>query len=154
MWRNKEAEGLDQWLRDRNAGVSAHERAGFYGLDLYSMGTSLRALIEYLERVDPKKVEVAMRRYSCLEPWAEQPQESGRAALHGEVESCEVEMFKMLRDFLAKRLHYPKLNDDGKISIVLSRTQRGWQTLKHAIKQCITRDQTRTICEMHTCSIH
>lgn len=61
MWRNKEVQGLVEWLRDRNAGVWGNERAGFYGLHLYSMGTSLRAVIEYLECVDPKKAKVAKR---------------------------------------------------------------------------------------------
>ena len=113
MWRNKEVQGLVEWLRDRNAGVSANERAGFYGLDIYSMGTSLRAVVEYLEGVDPKKAKVAKRRYSCLEPWVEEPHEYGRAALRGDLEPCEVEVIKMLRDFLAKRLEYSERNDDG-----------------------------------------
>lgn len=113
MWRNKEVQGLVEWLRNRNAGVSANERAGSYGPDLYSMGTSLRAVIEYLERVDPKKAKVAKRRYLCLEPWVEEPHEYDRAPLRGDLEPCEVEVIKMLRDLFAKRLEYCERNDDG-----------------------------------------
>lgn len=113
MWRNKEVQGLVEWLRDRNAGVEPPRRAGFYGLDLYSMGASLRAVIDYLEHVAPKKAQVAKRRYACLEPWATEPQDYGLAALRGELESCEANVLKMLRDLLAKRIEYAERNDDG-----------------------------------------
>jgi erythromycin esterase-like protein len=30
------------------------ERAGVYGLDLYNLSASLRAVLDYLDRVDPR----------------------------------------------------------------------------------------------------
>ena len=56
MWRNRETLELVEWLRAYNAEVREPERrAGFYGLDLYSLFTSIQAVIEYLDRVDPAR---------------------------------------------------------------------------------------------------
>jgi erythromycin esterase-like protein len=44
------------------------ERVAFHGLDLYSMYTSIAAVLEYLDRVDPKTAQLARTRYACLTP--------------------------------------------------------------------------------------
>lgn len=68
MWRNREVERFVEWLRDRNASITAPAlAAGFYGLDLYSLHTSVEEVIRYLERKDPTAAEVARRRYRCLD---------------------------------------------------------------------------------------
>ena len=113
MWRNKETQALVEWLRDRNAKLPYERRAGFYGLDLYSLGASLRAVIEYLDRVDPKKADVARRRYGCLEPWVDEPSEYGLANLRGELADCEGKVIRMLQDLLTKRLDYSAVKGDG-----------------------------------------
>lgn len=51
MWRNTVVLGFVEWLREFNA--SSERKAGFYGLDLYSMYSSMEAVVNYLERVDP-----------------------------------------------------------------------------------------------------
>ena len=51
MWRNTEVQEFVDWLREHNADKSPKERVSFNGLDLYSMGASTRAVVEYLERV-------------------------------------------------------------------------------------------------------
>lgn len=51
MWRNADVLELVGWLRARNDGVEhASRRAGFYGLDLYSLYESIEAVVGYLER--------------------------------------------------------------------------------------------------------
>lgn len=51
MWRNAEMQEFVDWLRAHNADRPLGDRVSFNGLDLYSMGASTRAVVEYLERV-------------------------------------------------------------------------------------------------------
>jgi protein-L-isoaspartate(D-aspartate) O-methyltransferase len=54
MWRNREVREFVDWLRARNADVDPGARVAFHGLDLYSLYSSIRSVLEYLDRVDPK----------------------------------------------------------------------------------------------------
>src|SRR5207253_3043426 len=69
MWRNTDVDAFVGWLRDYNGARPAEAQAGFYGLDLYNLNSSIRAVIDYLERVDPAAASVARERYACLTPW-------------------------------------------------------------------------------------
>jgi erythromycin esterase-like protein len=82
MWRNTDVEAFLLWLRRHNTARPMEQRAGFYGLDLYNLSASMRAVIDYLERIDPEMAKVARRRYGCLTPWQESPQTYGREALY------------------------------------------------------------------------
>lgn len=53
MWANREVAEFAEWLRDFNARRGDSARAGFYGLDVYSLWDSMREVISYLNRVDP-----------------------------------------------------------------------------------------------------
>ena len=53
MWRNKEVDSFIRWMRRHNEGRAHEQMAGFYGLDLYNMGASMRAVIDFLEEQDP-----------------------------------------------------------------------------------------------------
>jgi protein-L-isoaspartate(D-aspartate) O-methyltransferase len=104
MWRNQEVLDFIHWLRDFNlAKRSPERRAGFYGLDLYSLFTSIHCVLNYLDRVDPPAAAVARVRYGCLTPWEADPATYGRAALTGKYRSCEVEVVRMLQDLLRRR---------------------------------------------------
>lgn len=107
MWRNQETLAFLAWLRNANArrfGDAA--QVGVYGLDLYSMFTSIRAVLEYLESVDPAAAQVARQRYGCLTPWEHDPAAYGGAAIRGRYRVCEADAVGILRDLLAKRLEY------------------------------------------------
>jgi protein-L-isoaspartate(D-aspartate) O-methyltransferase len=106
MWRNREVDAFVRWLRDCNAGRHASEQAGFFGLDLYSLQRSIRAVIDYLDRVDPDAAQVARRRYGCLAPWAQEPAQYGRMALSTGYAMCEKAVVQMLRELLEHRLSY------------------------------------------------
>ena len=54
-------------------------KVGFYGLDLYSLTTSIAAVIAYLEGIDPAAAGRARRRYACFEEFGGDPQAYGRA---------------------------------------------------------------------------
>lgn len=55
------------WLREHNDDLRGDERAkaGFYGLDLYSLYRSMHEVISYLERVDPAAAARARERTSA-----------------------------------------------------------------------------------------
>src|SRR5947209_4974730 len=54
MWRNTDVEAFVETLRTWNLQQPADRRAGFYGLDLYNLSASMRAVLDYLDRVDPE----------------------------------------------------------------------------------------------------
>ena len=54
MWRNADVLDFVGWLRAHNEGRHRGARkVGFYGLDLYSLGASMEAVIAYLDEQDP-----------------------------------------------------------------------------------------------------
>jgi protein-L-isoaspartate(D-aspartate) O-methyltransferase len=113
MWRNHETLEFVEWLRAYNLEqASARRGVGFYGLDLYSLFTSIQSVLTYLERIDPEAANVARRRYACLTPWASDPQAYGRAAITGRYRVCEREAVAMLRDMAKRRLEYGARDGD------------------------------------------
>jgi len=107
MWRNRETLDFLRWLRGHGATPRGDgPPAGFFGLDLYSMFTSIRAVLDYLDRVDPAAARVARQRYGCLTPWEHDPQAYGGAVVSGRYHGCEAEVVASLRELLARRLDY------------------------------------------------
>ena len=110
MWRNEEADALIRWLRDYNE-QNPDAMAGFYGLDLYNLHGSIRAVIDYLDDVDPEAARVARKRYGCLEPYSRNPQVYGAISLSEGHARCEAGVLQMLRELMARRFDYAA--DDG-----------------------------------------
>jgi protein-L-isoaspartate(D-aspartate) O-methyltransferase len=106
MWRNHEFRAFVDWLRQHNAHVPPERRTAFHGLDLYSLHDSIRAVLKYLDDIDPATAKVARERYGCLTPWQSDPATYGHAALTGQYPSCEEGVVQMLQDLLAKRRAY------------------------------------------------
>ena len=106
MWRNTDVDAFIAWLRQYNADRAPEHRAGFYGLDLYNLNGSIRAVIDYLDRVDPQAAGIARERYGCLTPWGSDPAGYGRMALSEGFARCEEGVVAMLRDLFARRLDY------------------------------------------------
>jgi erythromycin esterase len=110
MWANSEVVDLIEWLRDFNRSRGEEQRVGFYGLDVYSLWESMRAVNEYLERIDPKLAAAARRAYNCFEPYAEDAQEYARATALVPT-SCEDEAVGVLR---ALRANAASFREDGR----------------------------------------
>jgi len=107
MWRNTEVEEFIQWLWARNGAVQdPAQQAGFFGLDMYNLNASVRAVLDYLDKVDPEAARIARERYGCLTPWQRDPATYGRAALSRGYAPCETAVVAMLRDLLEKHLQY------------------------------------------------
>ncbi len=79
MWRNNEVRAFVDWLREHNALLKPAQRVAFHGLDLYSLYDSIRAVLKYLDDVDPSTAQIARARYGCLTPWQSDPATYGHA---------------------------------------------------------------------------
>jgi erythromycin esterase len=99
MWANHEVADFTRWLRRHNESLHADQRTGFYGLDVYSLWDSLRAVIGYLSQHHPEDVGAALEACRCLEPYAEDPQAYARATRFVP-QGCELEVVTMLSDLL------------------------------------------------------
>ena len=106
MWRNTEVVSFLSWLRDYNAPRNPADRAGFYGLDLYSLHTSINAVLEYLGKVDPAGAQRARYRYGCFEDFGEDSQSYGYAATLGISRSCEDDAVAQLVDLRKRAAEY------------------------------------------------
>jgi protein-L-isoaspartate(D-aspartate) O-methyltransferase len=104
MWRNREFDRFVRWLHGHNRGKGRDEMAGLFGLDLYNLGGSMRAVIDYLEEKDPKLADEARRRYACLSPYARNPAAYGRLAMSSGYAFCRDEVVDMLKGLSEKRL--------------------------------------------------
>jgi erythromycin esterase-like protein len=82
----------------------------FRGLDIYSLGSSIAAVLAYLDQHDPEAAKDARRRYGCLTPWQDEPARYGRAVLYGR-EPCEPQVVAQLQDLLNSRLD--RMKGDG-----------------------------------------
>ena len=98
MWRNTVVRDFVEWLRDFNRGRPASQQVGFYGMDLYSLYTSIAAVLDYLDREDPEAAQRARSRYACFDHHGEDSQAYGYAASFGLKASCEDEVIQQLRD--------------------------------------------------------
>lgn len=91
MWRNADVLDFIGWLRNYNE-QNQETQTGFYGLDLYSLHASMRAVLDYLDKVDPEAARRARYRYSCFERFGEDTQAYGYAAGFGLSNTCENEV--------------------------------------------------------------
>jgi erythromycin esterase-like protein len=115
MWRNTAVVNFADWLRGRNArhGDRAAQ-AGFYGLDLYSLFTSIEAVIGYLAKVDPDAARRARARYGCFDHFVEDTQAYGYAALTGMADSCEDKVVEQLLELRRRAADYA--SRDGRVA--------------------------------------
>jgi len=97
MWRNTDVVEFVAWLREYNDDLPEGSRkVGFYGLDLYSLHASARAVLDFLDKVDPEAAQRARYRYACFEHFGENTQAYGYAARFGLSKSCEDEVVNQL----------------------------------------------------------
>src|SRR5437588_1059232 len=66
MWRNREVDHFIRLLRAHNEGSEYEQMCGFYGLDLYNLSASMRAVIDFLEVQVTELAGLASRRYGLL----------------------------------------------------------------------------------------
>jgi erythromycin esterase-like protein len=114
MWRNTAVTDFVEWLRGYNAKRMAIDRVGFYGLDLYSLHTSIDAVLKYLAKVDPDAARRAHHRYSCVEEFGTDPQSYGDAATLGLSRTREDDVVARLLDLRKAAAEYAAR--DGRVA--------------------------------------
>jgi erythromycin esterase-like protein len=112
MWRNTDVVDFVEWLRTHNDTVSsAGSKAGFYGLDLYSLHASMKAVIQYLERIDPDAARRARARYACFDHFGPDPQVYGFIAATDRSKSCRDDVVNQLVELRRRATEYARRDD-------------------------------------------
>jgi erythromycin esterase-like protein len=115
MWSNTVVLNFIGWLRQYNDALSDNAaKVGFYGLDLYSLYSSMAEVVNYLEKVDPEAAKRARSRYSCLEHFEEDTHAYGYAASFGLSEPCEKQVVNQLLELQRRTGEYA--NRDGQVA--------------------------------------
>ena len=115
MWRNADVLDFVGWLRTYNEDLDPHaNKVGFYGLDLYSLHSSIAAVLDYLDRIDPEAAQRARARYACFDHFGKDEQAYGYATGLGIAESCEEEVVGQLVEMHRRAAEYARR--DGRIA--------------------------------------
>jgi erythromycin esterase-like protein len=115
MWRNADVRDFIGWLRAHNDTLGQEiAQVGFYGLDLYSLNTSMAAVLSYLDKVDPEGAQRARSRYACFEHFGEDTQAYGYATGFDLHESCEEEVVSQLTELQRRAAAYA--SRDGRVA--------------------------------------
>ncbi|MEX0646841.1 MAG: erythromycin esterase family protein [Balneolaceae bacterium] len=114
MWANWEIVALIEWLKKFNADLPDNKRAGFYGLDVYSLWDSLGAIIQYLKKNDPEGLEKAREVFRCFEPYSDGEGQAYARALRMVDENCREEVVNLLSEIRKK---VPQYNSDPEAAL-------------------------------------
>ena len=115
MWRNTVMVEFIEWLRAHNDALPpGTEKVGFYGLDLYSLHASMKAVLRYLEKVDPEAAKRARERYSCFDHVGEDTQGYGLVTRLNLSKSCEEEVVRQLLEMQRRAADY--MRRDGRLA--------------------------------------
>ncbi|PTY06995.1 erythromycin esterase [Opitutaceae bacterium EW11] len=107
MWRNTVVRDFVGWLRARNLSVgAAQDRTDFFGLDLYSLRSSMQAVVAYLEKVDPEAARAAKASYGCFEDFGQETESYAWASKHLGEGLCEDVVVRELLALRSRRAEY------------------------------------------------
>lgn len=95
MWANWEVAALAEWLKEHNQNQLINKKAGFYGLDVYSLWDSMKAMMEYLEHEDPAVLKYAQKAWQCFDQFQEDEQQYARHTLYNH--RCRDEVVDLLK---------------------------------------------------------
>ncbi|MDH5429269.1 MAG: protein-L-isoaspartate(D-aspartate) O-methyltransferase, partial [Nitrospirota bacterium] len=138
MWANHSVLDFINWVKAHNdTKKDPEQQVGFYGLDLYSLYTSIEVVLQYLDTVDPQTAEVARLRYGCLMPWASDPSMYSRVTLTKQYRTCEKEVLATLKDLHNKRMEYSRADgarffNAEQNARVVSNAERYYRTMYYA----------------------
>lgn len=132
MWRNMDVLAFLDWLRHFNGQRPPAQRAGFYGLDLYSLHASMRAVLDFLDKVDPEAAQRARYRYACFDHLGEDPQAYGYAAGFGMSKGCEDEVVAQLVELKRRRADFARDGEaDPEDDLIAEQNARLVQNAEH-----------------------
>jgi erythromycin esterase-like protein len=119
MWRNVDVVNFIGWLRTHNDQLPAGAaKAGFYGLDFYSLYESIDEVIAYIEAVDPVAARFAQSsaRYGCFKAYSE-PEVYGEAASTQPEKSCKDAAAAELNDLQSHAARYVDYRDPSSVEM-------------------------------------
>jgi erythromycin esterase-like protein len=109
MWRNTEVLQFVDWLHEYNARTPDPLRmARFHGLDLYSLRSSIEAVVAYLDTIDPDEARRARDRYSCFDHVGAEGQAYGFALAYERAIPCEDEVVSQLISLRRQAAEYAR----------------------------------------------
>jgi erythromycin esterase-like protein len=114
MWRNTDVVNFLKWLHNYNTTSEPDDRVGYYGIDLYSLYTSIESVLAYLDKTDPAAAARARERYNCFEHFNRDSQAYGMHATLGLTPDCENEVIQQLIDLRKSSAEY--LHRDGLVA--------------------------------------
>jgi erythromycin esterase-like protein len=109
MWANWEIVALAEWLKKHNESLPLNKKAGFYGLDVYSLWESMESIMQYLKKNDPAALKIAEQAFNCFEPYRKDEGQSYARATMFVPELCENKIVYLLKE-IQRRL--PSYNTD------------------------------------------
>lgn len=116
MWRNADVLDFVGWLRTYNDDLpNEAAKVGFYGLDLYSLHTSIEAVLTYLDKIDSDAAQRARNRYACFDHFGKDEQSYGYATGLGLAESCEEEVVNQLLEIHRRATEFARR--DGRVAM-------------------------------------
>lgn len=95
MWANEQIVKLAEWMKT--------ERAGFYGLDVYSLFESMDEVVNYLKKNNLTLAQEIQRRYACFNPFESDEIAYARSLLKYPT-GCENEVLLNLQKLLELRV--------------------------------------------------
>lgn len=109
MWANWEIIALSDWLQQHNKRLPANRKAGFYGLDVYSLWESMDSIMQYLKKTDPAALKIAEEAFRCFEPYRKDEGRSYAQSTLFVPEACQQEVIELLKEIQRK---LPQYNTD------------------------------------------
>jgi erythromycin esterase-like protein len=115
MWRNEEVLGFVEWLKIYNSSKAKDQRGiGFYGMDLYSLFTSMDVVLNYFLKIDPVLAEQAKKRFSCFDHYNKDSQLYGYLASYNESpHGCEHAVVEQLKEMLKMKQYLKSMESNN-----------------------------------------
>ena len=127
MWRNVEVLEFVEWLKSYNSSKDRDRRGvGFYGMDLYSLFTSMDVVLSYLMKIDPALAKKAKKRFSCFDHYNKDSQLYGYLASYSErIHGCEHEVIEQLKEMLKLKQYIESMepNNPDRLFSILQNTR-------------------------------
>lgn len=120
MWRNTVVLNFVTWLKEYNDSVKEQkEKIGFYGLDIYSLHSSISAVIESLEKIDSEAAQRARERYHCFDAFGENPETYAYETMLGIRSSCEQAVQEQFLELQSQVIEGMKIKNSAEFLYIL-----------------------------------
>jgi erythromycin esterase len=103
MWGNWETASLVEWLKNYND-KTHFSKKGFYGLDVYSLWQSMRAVLSFLGPRDPEASLSVQKAIVCFQPF--ELDEASYARYSIKNSSCRDQVVQLLKDVRLSSMHF------------------------------------------------